>query len=125
MVPTFLYSYEYMREMVAQYGNLVMPLPLFSTPTLDALAVISNVCQTALFILSAAMGFLGHKMYLQDIERKINNLRQENLSTEQFIQALSREGGVTPVVPAVLVGLLILAYIGASMAIALLLNLNI
>ena len=123
MVPTFLYSYEYMREMVAQYGNLVMPLPLFSTPTLDALAVISNVCQTALFLLSAAMGFLGHKMYLQDIERKINSLREENLSTEQFIQALSHEGGVSHLAPIAVGIVLVVGYFAIVLAMIFALNL--
>lgn len=123
LIPNFLYSYEYMREMVAQYGTLVMPLPVLTSSTLDVLAMISNVCQTAQFVLSALMGFLGHKLYLQDIDRKIAALRQENIPTDRYIQSLSREGGVSSTVPIIVGVVLVLGYFAGVAAMVLSLNL--
>ena len=110
-----------------QYASLPFPLPIIETATLENLAFISNIAQMANFAVSMVAGFTGHKLYLQDINRKIAAIktRVQPENTDEYIRTLSREGGVTPVVPAVLVGLLTLAYIGVSMAIALLLNLNI
>ena len=71
----------------------------------------------------AAMGFLGHKMYLQDIERKINNLREENLTTEQFIQALSHEGGVSHLAPIAVGIVLVVGYFAIVLAMIFALNL--
>ncbi|MBR5558749.1 MAG: DUF2628 domain-containing protein [Oscillospiraceae bacterium] len=127
MIPSFVYSYEYLRELSIQYASLTFPLPVIETTTLQNLAYISNIAQMANFGVSMVVGFTGHKLYLQDINRKISAIkaRVQTANTDEYISTLSREGGVSPVLPAVLVGLLLFAYIGASMAIAMILNLNI
>jgi len=116
MVPTFVYSYEYMRELVAQYTTVTFPLPVISTPTLDKLAIIANVFRLVQFGVAAAMGFTGHKLYLRDINRKIAAVktRVPAASTEEYIRALSRQGGVSTVSVAIIGGALAIAYFALS-----------
>ena len=127
LLPSFVYSYEYLRELMVQYGAISFPLPVISTPVLDQLAVLSNICQIAQFVVAGLMGFTGHKLYLQDINRKIAAVKAENASapTDQYIRALSKTGGVSPVLPAVIAGVLVFAYFAASMAIAMVLKIGI
>lgn len=127
MIPSFVYSYEYLREISLQYASIPFPLPVISTPVLEQLSVIANIAQMANFIVSFVMGFTAHRLYLQDINRKIAAIKaaNQNVNTDEYIHTLSREGGVSTVVPAVLGGLLILAYFGGSMAIAAILHLTV
>ncbi len=127
MIPSFVYSYEYLREISLQYASIPFPLPVITTPMLEQLALISNIAQAANFVVSCIMGFTGHKLYLQDINRKISAIkaRGQAENTDEYIRTLSREGGVSAIVPAVLAGLLVVAYVAGSTAIAAILNLTI
>ncbi|MBQ8670186.1 MAG: DUF2628 domain-containing protein [Oscillospiraceae bacterium] len=126
ILPSFVYSYEYLREAMLQYTSLPFPLPTIETPALQQLATISNFAQFGGLIVSAIMGFTGHKIYLNDINRKIAKIkaRCQGVSTDEYISTLAREGGVSTVLTAVLVGVLVLGYFAASMAIAVILQVN-
>ena len=126
LLPSFVYSYEYLREAMLQYTALPFPLPTIETPALLRLATISNLAQFGGLIVSTVMGFTGHKIYLNDINRKIAKIkaRCQGASTDEYISTLSREGGVSTALTAVLIGVLIFGYFAASMAIAFILQVN-
>ena len=126
MIPSFVYSYEYLREIGMQYTSIPFPLPVITTPALDTLSMIANMAQLANFGVSMVMGFTGHKLYLQDINRKIAAIkaRSQAENTDQYIRTLSKEGGVSSTIPIIVAGLLVLAYLGGSMIVGMTLNLT-
>jgi len=126
MIPSFVYSYEYLREVGMQYTSIPFPLPVITTPTLDTLAQIANIAQFANFAVSLVVGVTGHKLYLQDINRKIAAIktRSQTENTDEYIRTLSKEGGVSAALPILIAGLLVIAYFAGSMIVGLSLNLN-
>jgi len=124
LLPSFVYSYEYLREAMQQYTSLPFPLPVIETPALQRLATLSNFTQLCGLIVSCIVGFTGHKIYLNDINRKIAKIkaRSQGSSTDEYISALAREGGVSPILTAVLAGVLVLGYFAASAAIVFILQ---
>ncbi len=127
MVPTFVYSYEYMREIMAQYGSISFPLPIITTQALDNMYIVMNAVRMLQFGVSAALGFWGHRIYLWDVNSKILELRSsmgENPHTSNYIQELSRRGGTSPAGVAVVVAVLTVGYFAVSFLIGVSLNIT-
>ncbi len=127
LVPTFVYSYEYMREIMVQYGSISFPLPVIETATLDNMYVVMNAVRMIHLGVSAAIGFWGHRIYLWDINRKISALRRDMGQTpdpSHYIHRLSQKGGVSSVSVAAIATALTVGYFVVSFIIGTSLNIT-
>ena len=97
LVPSFYYAYEYIKEVIMQYGNLTLPLPIITTPTLERIIMAVKAMQAVQFGLAVASGFLANQLYLKSAARKIKQIRERSkqAETRSYIDNLARAGGVS------------------------------
>lgn len=122
MLPAFAYSYEYLGQMLQQYGRFVMPLPQITNETLERLALLSNLARAAHLGVSGVVALFANRIYLNHSIAAVRKAQSSgNVQTEQYIASLRRTGGASTGMVWLVVLALAALYVGACFLISFLL----
>ena len=112
MLPAFLYTYEYLVELMASGAAISFPLPQIVTPHMEQLVMLQSMMRMLWFVVMCLCGLWANKLYFSAAKNTIQQLRQDNRCQDVgfYIHSLALRGGVSKGVVLGVIGLLFLAY---------------
>lgn len=121
MVPSFLFAFEYFKELMAQGVAINFPLPEITTPYMESLVSIQAFLRAIWFGVMASMGFIANKLYYKATVNTIGVIRQDERSQDvgSYIQMLTFRGGVSRTSVLAILAALMIAYFTISYLIGL------
>ena len=116
LLPTFLFTWEYLQELVASGAAMSFPLPQIYTPHMDQLMLMQSFLRTLWFVVMILCGLWANRLYFSAVKNTILKIRQDPRSQDVsfYIRALSARGGISKGAVLLVVGILFLAYMTFS-----------
>lgn len=116
LLPTFLFTWEYLQELVASGAAMSFPLPQIYTPHMDQLMLMQSFLRTLWFVVMILCGLWANRLYFSAVKNTILKIRQDPRSQDVsfYIRALSAQGGISKGAVLLVVGILFLAYMTFS-----------
>ena len=121
LLPSFLFTWEYLQELVASGAAIAFPLPQIYTPHMDQLMLMQSFLRTLWFVVMLLCGLWANRLYFSAAKNTILRIRQDSRCQDVsfYIRSLTLRGGVSKGSVAAVVGILFLAYMCFSYVVGL------